>query len=157
MSPNLDARTAAEPIGVGAIVRLHDALPAPAQLIGERLDLMAADGTPLSGVVAGALPDYIVVRLPEVLIYLVPASTQGAPLRDDRTFNEWVIKKIEHNLEQNAAASPGEFEEIDTETPDGEQVEQAFVEGQLPGMPVSKDVMREPGPTPAQIRRPVQD
>lgn len=47
--------------------------------------------------------------------------------------------------------------EVPSDVPDEETVERDFPEGQLPGMPLSRDPLREPGPTIGPVEKPPLD
>lgn len=53
-----------------------------------------------------------------------------------------------------ADKKPGE---VMPDVPETEAPEEDFREGQLPGMPVSRDPLREPGPMPAEREKPPLD
>jgi hypothetical protein len=59
-----------------------------------------------------------------------------------------------HRPLRPADKKPGE---VPPEVPETEAPEHDFPEGQLPGMPVSRDPLMNPGPTPAQREKPPQD
>ena len=47
--------------------------------------------------------------------------------------------------------------EIPSDVPETEAPERDFPEGQLPGMPLSRDPLREPGPTTGPTEKPPLD
>ena len=53
-----------------------------------------------------------------------------------------------------ADKKPGE---VPPQIPETEAADRELPEGQLPGMPVGRDPLREPGPTPGQVETPPLD
>jgi hypothetical protein len=47
--------------------------------------------------------------------------------------------------------------EVPSDVPESEASERDFPEGQLPGMPLSRDPLREPGPTTGPTEKPPLD
>jgi len=59
-----------------------------------------------------------------------------------------------HRPLKPADKKPGE---VPPDIPETDDPERDFAEGQLPGMPVSRDPLLNPGPTPGQVEREPRD
>ena len=59
--------------------------------------------------------------------------------------------------EPHAPLPPADKVPSDDQLPETEAPERDWLEGQLPGMPVSRDPLLNPGPTPGQVEKPPLD
>lgn len=152
-----EAHTTSPSIEIGTIFELNEgpssSPPEPLVTYGG-FDLVTGDGGVHKGIIAASLPGNIVVRLADVTVYLLPAAAGSwlAPASTDRR-SGWAIDRIETNLHRDDDPPA----DVTPEIAETEAANHDFVEGQLPGMPVSHDPLREPGPTPGQVGKTPQD